>query len=129
VLFFEPRSEVSRKAAKASRDRIYARPDVASRIPAKIEEIQAYIKAAADFGADPGARWEKLTGARTPMLIDCGDNDISTAGQNWFPLAGRLRNAQLIVYQESGHGPQHQYPELTARHIEAFLRYALDLTA
>jgi pimeloyl-ACP methyl ester carboxylesterase len=123
VLFFEPRSEVSRKAAKASRDRIYARPDVVSRIPARPEDIQAYIKAAAEFGVDPGDRRQKLTEARTPMLIVCGDNDISTAGQNWFPLIGRLRSAQLIVYPESGHGPQHQYPELTAQYVADFLRY------
>lgn len=126
VLFFEPRSEASRKAAKASRDRIYARPDVVTRIPAKLEEIQAYLQAAAGFGADPDGRRQRLTETRTPMLIVCGDNDISTAGQNWFPLVGKLRNAQLIVYPESGHGPQHQYPELTAGHVAAFLRYALD---
>jgi pimeloyl-ACP methyl ester carboxylesterase len=60
------------------------------------------------------------------MLIVCGDNDISTVGQNWFPLIGKLRNAQVIFYSEAGHGPQHQYPELTARYIVAFLRYALD---
>jgi pimeloyl-ACP methyl ester carboxylesterase len=129
VLFFEPKSVVSRIAAKASHERIYARPDVVSRIPARIEEIQAYLSAAQDFGADPGDRREKLTQTRTPMLIVCGDNDISTAGQNWFPLVGQLKNAHLVVYPVSGHGPQHQYPELTARHIEAFLRYALDLTA
>src|SRR5688572_24601072 len=50
VLFFEPRSALSRKAAKASHDRIYARPDVASKIPSKLEDIQAYLEAAAEFG-------------------------------------------------------------------------------
>jgi pimeloyl-ACP methyl ester carboxylesterase len=125
VLFFEPRSEMSRRAAKVSHERIYARPDVAARIPSRMEEIQAYLNAAQEFGADPGGRRERLTRTRTPMLIVCGDNDISTAGQNWFPLVGKLRNAQLVVYPESGHGPQHQYPELTVRYIQAFLRYAL----
>jgi pimeloyl-ACP methyl ester carboxylesterase len=126
VLFLEPASEVSRAAAKASHDRIYARSDVAAKIPSRTEEIQAYLNAAQEFGADPGCRREKLTQTRTPMLIVCGDHDISTAGQNWFPLVGQLRNAHLVVYPETGHGPQHQYPELTARHIEAFLRYCSD---
>ncbi len=62
VLFFEPRSEFSRAAAKASRDRIYSRPDVVSKI-------------------------------------------------------GQMRNAQFMFYSEAGHGPQHQYPELSAEYI------------
>jgi len=102
VLFFEPRSEVSRRAAKVSHERIYARPEVAAKIPSRLEEIQAYLKAAQEFGADPSGRREKLIRTRTPMLIVCGDNDISTAGQNWFPLVGKLRNAQLIIHPESG---------------------------
>lgn len=125
VLFFEPRSETSRRAAKASRERIYARPDVVSRIPFRMEEIQAFIEAAAGFRDDDAGRREKLIANRTPMLIICGDNDTSTAGQNWFPLIGKLPNAHLVVYPEAGHAPQHQYPELTVHHIEAFLRFAV----
>jgi hypothetical protein len=39
ILFFEPKSESSRRAAKLSRDRIYARPDVVSKIPATQSEF------------------------------------------------------------------------------------------
>jgi hypothetical protein len=46
------------------------------------------------------------------------------APQNWFPLVGEMPNAHLIVYPESGYAPQHQYPELTVDHINAFLQYA-----
>jgi hypothetical protein len=49
ILFFEPKSKASRLAAKASRDRIYARPDVVSKIPSKKEEIQVYIGAHTTF--------------------------------------------------------------------------------
>jgi len=125
VLFFEPKSDVSLKAARASRDRIYARPGVASRIPSTMEEIKAYIEAAEVFFNDDADQRKKLTETRTPILIVCGDNDTSTAGQNWFPLVGKMRNAQLIVYPETGHGPQHQYPELTAKYVATFLRHAV----
>ncbi|PPE72524.1 alpha/beta hydrolase [Solimonas fluminis] len=121
VLFFEPKSAFSRAAAKASRERIYARPDVVSRIPDTMEEFQVYFKAASVFREDEAGRRDQLARSRTPLLILCGDNDTSTPGQNWFPLVGQLPNAQLIVYPESGHGPQHQYPELSAEYISRFL--------
>jgi len=126
ILFFEPKSETSRQAAKASRDRIYARPEVASKIPSTKEEIQVYIGAHATFRDDTSARREKLTQTRTPMLIICGDHDISTQVENWYPLIGKIPNAHLIVYPESGHGPQHQYPELAGRQIIEFLKYAVN---
>ncbi len=44
------------------------------------------------------------------------------SGRTWYPLVGRIPRAQLIVLPESGHGPQHQYPELSAKYIAAFLQ-------
>jgi len=125
VLFFEPRSTSSRTAAKASRDRIYARSGVAERIPSTPEQIKAYLNAAATYHDDVSGRLEKLTITRTPILIISGDNDISTAVENWFALNRRIPNAHLIVYPQSGHGPQHQYPQLAAGQIALFQRIAL----
>lgn len=126
VLFFEPKSAASRTAAKASHDRIHARPDVAAKIPSTMDAIKAYIEAARGFREDAVGRRQRLTTTRTPILVVCGDNDTSTAGQNWFPLIGKMPNAHFVYFPESGHGPQHQYPELTALHIDAFLRLAVD---
>jgi pimeloyl-ACP methyl ester carboxylesterase len=123
VLFFEPESEFSRRMAKASRDRIYARPGVVDRIPSKFEEIQAFISAHDTFREDKLGRREQLLKTRIPILIICGDHDTSTQAENWYPLVGKFSNAQLVVYPESGHGPQHQYPELTARYITDFIKY------
>lgn len=120
VLFFDPSSAASRAAAKASHDRIYARPGVAEKIPSKPEMIQAYLKAAASYREDAPRRLERLMAELTPILIISGDNDISTAVENWFALKGRIPNAHLVVYPSSGHAPQHQYPELAAAHIAAF---------
>jgi pimeloyl-ACP methyl ester carboxylesterase len=127
VLFFEPDSAFSRSAAKASRDRIYARPGVVERIPSTPEKIQAYLKAAATYHEDVSGRLEKLKATRTPILIISGDNDISTAVENWFALNGQIPNAHLIVYPESGHAPQHQYPELAAAQIALFQRLAVSM--
>jgi pimeloyl-ACP methyl ester carboxylesterase len=121
VLFFEPKSELSRRMAKASHERIYARPGVTAKIPDKMEMFQVYFGAAKVFGEDAAGRRARLTQTRTPMLVISGDNDTSTAGQNWFPLVGQMRNAQFVFYAESGHGPQHQYPELSAQYIADFI--------
>lgn len=124
VLFFEPRSAASRAAAEASNKRIYQRSGVAQKIPSKPEEIQAYLQAAATYREDASGRLEKLKTTRTPILIISGDNDISTAVENWFALKGKIPNAHLIVYPESGHAPQHQYPELAAAQIALFQKWA-----
>jgi pimeloyl-ACP methyl ester carboxylesterase len=125
VLFFEPRSAVSRTAAKASRDRIHARRGVDDKIPSTPAEIQAYLDAAATYREDAPGRLGKLMTSRTPMLVISGDNDISTAVENWFALNRKIPNAHLIVYPESGHGPQHQYPELAAAQIALFQKLAI----
>lgn len=121
VLFFDPSSDFSRRMAKQSRDRIYARPDVVSKIPHTMDMIQTYLKAAEAFGQDSTGRRAKLAQTRTPIFVISGDRDTSTAGQNWFPLIGQMRNAQFVFYPESGHGPQHQYPELSAQYISDFI--------
>jgi pimeloyl-ACP methyl ester carboxylesterase len=88
-----------------------------------MEQFQVYFDAAGKFTEDKAGRVAGLIASRTPLLIIVGDNDISTAGQNWFPLMGQLPNAQLLMYPESGHGPQHQYPELSAEYIRRFLAH------
>ncbi|MCY1458518.1 hypothetical protein D9M71_759090 [compost metagenome] len=92
-----------------------------SKIPSQLEQFLVYLKAAEAFGEDTLGRRARLTQTRTPMLVISGDNDTSTAGQNWFPLIGQLRNAQFVFYPEAGHGPQHQYPELSAEYIADFI--------
>jgi pimeloyl-ACP methyl ester carboxylesterase len=121
ILFFEPASDRSRAAARASRDRIRVRPNVDGPIPSSKEEIANYLQAAQGFFEDRALRRTALLKSTTPMLIISGSNDISTPTENWYPLVGKLPRAQLVVLPESGHGPQHQYPELSARLISDFL--------
>lgn len=121
VLFFEPASPRSLTAARISRERIYARPGVVERIPSTQEAIMQYLAAAQEFHEGGAALRERLMQSATPILILGGDNDPSTAVQNWFPLVGKIPLGQLIVLPEAGHAPQHQYPELVAAYIREFL--------
>lgn len=125
VLFFEPRSDFSRRMAKESRTRIRVRSGVDEKIPSTPEAIRAYLAAAEEYHVDAAGRLQKLMATRTPLLVISGDNDISTAVDNWFALNGKIPNAHLIVYPESGHGPQHQYPRLAAEQVASFLRHAI----
>lgn len=124
ILFFEPASAASRAAARSSRARIYARPDVVARIPATMAEFQAFFAGSDGFRADRAGRRAALTRCETPLLILCGDNDTAVPATNWYPLVGAIPKGHLVVLPESGHGPQHQYPILSAAYVAAFLRSA-----
>lgn len=121
VLFFEPASEASRAQAKASHERIYARAGVASRIPSTPDEFAPYFTAAQGFHNDEERRRERMEQVDLPILVIAGDHDTSTAGQNWFPLIGKMRQAQFVFLSETGHAPQHQYPALVSGYIHEFL--------
>jgi len=129
VLFFEPASDRSRAAAKRSYARIFARPDVASKIAKTKEQIEAFIGTFMTFQEDKQGRLDALSKSEVPMLIIAGDNDPSTDTRNWLPLIGKLPSAQFLILPEAGHGPHHQYPMLSAGYIATFLDAHADLYA
>lgn len=121
ILFFEPQSEASKIAAKKSHDRIYKRID-ASKIPASPEILERYTKGAGTFRDDPKGFRQQMKNTKKPMLAICGDHDICFPVQNWYDMARELPTTQIIVFPHSGHGPQHQFPELSARYIHDFIQ-------
>lgn len=121
ILFFEPKSQASVTAAKASHDRIAKRLDV-SKIPSTMEVFNLYFKGGEGFREDKQNFREQLKSVKTPILILCGDHDVSFAVENWYPFTRQLQNAQMIIFFQSGHGPQHQYPNLTAKYISDFIK-------
>ena len=120
VLFFEPSSETSKVEAKASHDRIAKRIDV-SKIPSTMDVFQLYFQGSAGLAEDKDDFKGKLKTTKTPILIICGDNDISFAVENWYPLTQQLPTAQLIVLPRTGHAPHHQHVNLVVNYIHAFL--------
>ncbi|MBE8725706.1 alpha/beta fold hydrolase [Flavobacterium hungaricum] len=120
VLFFEPLSEESKKAAKASHDRIAQRIDV-SKIPSTMEVFQLYFAGGEGLSEDKDDFRGKLKTTKTPILVISGDHDISFAVENWYPLTRELPTTQLIVLPQTGHAPHHQNVPLVVNYIESFL--------
>ncbi|QEM08413.1 alpha/beta hydrolase [Mucilaginibacter rubeus] len=120
ILFFEPKSEVSRAAARKSEDRIAKRLDM-NKVPEKMETLQRFFAPNAAIAEDKENFRAAYATLKTPVLVISGDNDISFAVDNWYPLIRKAPSLQLIVMPDAGHGPHHQYPDLTAGYINTFL--------
>lgn len=120
ILFFEPVSEFSKLAAKESHNRIAKRTvDKATKV--KLEHLQFYGKGAEDYVKDPYNARQKLANTNIPILVISGDHEICFPPENWFELNRQLPTTQVVVLPRSGHGPQHQYPEMVADYIKSFI--------
>jgi pimeloyl-ACP methyl ester carboxylesterase len=123
VLFFEPKSQISLAAAKASHERIHKKIDV-KKIPSTMEAFQVYFAGGDAFKEDILNFREQIKKTKIPVLIISGDHDVSFAVENWYTIVNEMVNTQMIVYSETGHAPQHQYPEITSKYIINFVKYA-----
>ncbi|UQA56967.1 alpha/beta fold hydrolase [Polyangium aurulentum] len=122
ILFFEPRSQASREAARRSVDRIAQRTDNRS-VPVPIDWAAGQIGNEPRnplFPADPVLQALKTT--TLPILHVAGDHDIICPVENWYALNQELPTVQLLTYPRAGHGPHHEHPEATAEHIAIFVR-------
>jgi len=90
-----------------------------------MEEFKLFFEAARKFHEEKEGIREALSRPDVPMLILCGDNDPSTPADNWFPLVRKIPRGQLLILPRTGHGPQHQFPQLSADYIHVFLKAAL----
>lgn len=122
ILFFEPRSEASRAAARASVDRIAQRTEPRSpRVPPDWAATVLGTKPKSPlFPSD--AVLAALRHTTVPILHVGGDHDIIFPVENWYALNQELPTVQLLTYPRAGHGPHHEHPVATAAHIGAFLR-------
>ena len=122
ILFFEPASDISRKAAKRSHDRIAQRVKDRDSMVSP-EKFELYYKGTADYILDEFNSREKLGKLKTPVLSLSGDHDCVCPIENWYPLTRVMKNLQIIMLPQAGHGPQHQYPEICAKYISSFINH------
>jgi pimeloyl-ACP methyl ester carboxylesterase len=77
--------------------------------------------AIAKWGAKRERPFDYLKAIQQPTLVVNGSNDVIIYTINSYILQQNLPNAQLIIYPDSAHGSQYQYPELFVRHVSMFL--------
>ncbi len=122
ILFYEPKSALSRNAAHRSLDRIATRRDGLSKaIP--VEFARANLGTGPRNPVFPALNvLNALKASAVPILHIGGDHDIIFPVENWYALNGQLQTLHLITFPHAGHGPQHQHPNLSAGVIANFVR-------
>ena len=64
---------------------------------------------------------QDLGAIRKPVLVANGDQDTMVPSGNSIDLARRLPNAELVLYEDAGHGGIFQYHEAFVKKALAFL--------
>ncbi|MCD9015765.1 alpha/beta fold hydrolase [Parachryseolinea silvisoli] len=121
VLFFEPRYKASVEAARQSRARIQART-VDRDIYVTPDKFEKYFQTVARYGADEKAH-AFLATAGIPILALSGEHDIVFPIEGWYALTRHYTSLQIIMLPQAGHGPQQQYPALTASYLHNFITH------
>jgi pimeloyl-ACP methyl ester carboxylesterase len=81
----------------------------------------AQLVALAKWGAPRTDALDYLRGINQPVLVINGSNDVLVYTINSLILQQNLPNAQLILYPDSNHGSQYQYPALFVADVARFL--------
>ena len=63
-----------------------------------------------------------LSGIKQPVLVANGDNDKMVPTSNSVDLARRLSNAEIVIYEDAGHGGVFQYHEAFVKKVLEFLK-------
>jgi pimeloyl-ACP methyl ester carboxylesterase len=116
-LFFTSTAN-GRRAAKAFLERLQDRK-VDRDKPMTMAAFLRQLKAIKAWGRQAQ---QDLAAIRTPVLVANGDQDRMVPTSNSIDLAHRLPNAELVLYEDAGHGGIFQYHE-------AFVKKALEFLA
>jgi pimeloyl-ACP methyl ester carboxylesterase len=118
-VFFTP-TEASQTAGRAFLRRFRLR--IQNRDPQVSEQVApAQIEAIGKWGVPSPKAFDYLREITHPTLVINGSNDVIVYTVNSLLLQQNLPNAELILYPDSNHGSQYQYPALFVGDVTRFL--------
>jgi pimeloyl-ACP methyl ester carboxylesterase len=125
ILFFEPNSIKSRALGDASMARTAAR-DAVRDYPTPSAVFAKSLEESSDPTSpfpDPDGAYARFFRSTTiPVLALCGDHDLVFPVENWHAVNDIWPTLFVATWPDCGHGPQHQYPALSADLIASFVR-------
>lgn len=113
-------TETSQKAGKAFLERIRARKENRD-ITINSQVAPSQTAAIKGWGEMSKGDYSYLNAIKQPTLVVMGKDDVIFPSVNAFILQQHLPNAYLIVYPDSSHGAQDQFPNLFVKHLTTFL--------